>query len=88
LGEVFPNVKPESPLVLLAAIPSHPITSYEIEADTHLATTSLQVILGSVKVSPEPPLLQRKQYQFPHAVLIGLVIQTPHQLHCPSLDTR
>jgi len=55
---VFPNVQPEPSLVQLEAIPSRPITSHtREEADPQLTTTSLQVVIESNKVSPEPPLL-------------------------------
>jgi len=55
---VFPNVQPESSLTQLEAIPSSPITSHpREEADPQLTTTSLQVVIESNKVSPEPPLL-------------------------------
>ena len=56
---VFPNVQPEPSLAQLEAIPSSPITSYTREkADPQLSTTSLQVVIGSNTVSPEPPLLK------------------------------
>jgi len=35
------------------------------ETNTYLTTTSFQVVLESVKVLPQPPLLQTKQPQFP-----------------------
>ena len=55
---VFPNVQPEPSLAQLEAIPSSPITSHmREEADHLLTTTSLQVVIESNKVSPEPPLL-------------------------------
>ena len=55
---VFPNVQSEPSLAQLEAIPSSPITSHtREEADPQLTTTSLQVVLESNKVSPEPPLL-------------------------------
>ncbi|KAF1462691.1 Leucine-rich repeat and calponin homology domain-containing protein 1, partial [Spheniscus demersus] len=57
------------------------------ETDTHLASTSFQVVVEHNKVSPQPPFLQAKQSQFPQPLLIRLVLQTLHQLHCPSLDT-
>uniref|UniRef100_A0A663NE43 Peptidase A2 domain-containing protein n=1 Tax=Athene cunicularia TaxID=194338 RepID=A0A663NE43_ATHCN len=38
------------------------------------------------KVSPQPPLLQTKQSQFPQPLLIGHVFQTFDQLRSPSLD--
>ncbi|KAK4811287.1 hypothetical protein QYF61_023339 [Mycteria americana] len=57
------------------------------ETDTHLTTTSFQVVVESDEVSPEPPFLQAKQPQFPQPLLIRLALQTLHQLHCPSLDT-
>ena len=83
-GELFPNVQPESPLAQLQAIPSSPIHSYMgEEADTYLTTASLQVVVDSEKVSP---LLQAKQFQFPQLFLIRPVLQTAHQLCCPSLD--
>ncbi|KAK4830836.1 hypothetical protein QYF61_013765 [Mycteria americana] len=41
----------------------------------------------SDEVSPQPPFLQTKQPQFPQPLLIRLVLQTLHQLCCPSLDT-
>ena len=73
--EIFPNIQTKPPLVQLEAISSHPITCYLAEeTDTHLATTSFQVILESDKVSPEPPFLQAKQPQFPQPLLRRLVL--------------
>jgi len=70
----------------LEAIASHPIPSYlGEETKTHLTTTSFQVGVESNKVSPQPPLLETKQLRFPQPLLIRLVLQTPHQPHCPSL---
>jgi len=81
--ESFPNVQLESPLAQLDAIPSSPISSYTgKEANPHLTTTSFQV----VKVSPEPPLLQTKQSQFPQLLLVRpvqLMFQT--RIHTYSL---
>ncbi|KAK4813337.1 hypothetical protein QYF61_026500 [Mycteria americana] len=45
------------------------------------------LLSGSNKVSPQPPFLQAKQPQFPQPLPISLVLQTLHQLRCPSLDT-
>ena len=46
LEEVFPYIQPEPPLVQLEAIPSSPIASYMgEESNTHLTTTSFQVLL-------------------------------------------
>ncbi|KAK4832969.1 hypothetical protein QYF61_026795 [Mycteria americana] len=45
------------------------------------------VIVESDKVSPQPPFLQAKQHHFLQPLLIRLVLQTRHQLRCPSLDT-
>ncbi|KAK4818734.1 hypothetical protein QYF61_018721 [Mycteria americana] len=67
----FPNIQSEPPLVQLEAISSCPITCYlGEETDPHLSTTSFQA----------------KQPQFPQLLLIGLLLQTLHQLRCPSLD--
>ena len=87
--EVLLNIQPESPMLQLEAIPSSPIASYVgEEADPHLSTISLQIVIESDKVSPEPPLLlQTKQSLFPQLLLIRLVLQTPCQVFCPSLDT-
>ena len=66
-------------LVQLKAIPSCPISSYTgAEADSHLATTSLQAVAESHKVSLEGPLLQSEQSQFPQSLPLRLVLQTPH----------
>ncbi|KAK4828439.1 hypothetical protein QYF61_026596 [Mycteria americana] len=68
----FPNIQPKPPLVQLEAISSCPITCcLGEETDPHLSTTSFQA----------------KQPQFPQPLLIRLLLQTLHQLCCPSLDT-
>jgi len=78
LGEVFPNVQHESPLVQLETILSSPIASYmEEEANLHLTTTSLQVDVECDQVTPEPPLLQSEQSQLLQPLPIRLVLQTP-----------
>ncbi|KAK4825740.1 hypothetical protein QYF61_002179 [Mycteria americana] len=84
----FPNIQSKPPLAQLEAISSRPITCYlGEETDPHLSTTSFQAVVESDKVSPQPPFLQTKQPQFPQPILISLVLQTLHQLCCPSLDT-
>ncbi|KAK4831732.1 LOW QUALITY PROTEIN: hypothetical protein QYF61_018862 [Mycteria americana] len=86
--EKFPNIESKPPLAQLEAISSCPITCYlGEETDPHLSTTSFQGVVESNKVSPQPPFLQAKQPQFPQPLLIRLVLQTLHQLRCPSLDT-
>ncbi|KAK4815422.1 hypothetical protein QYF61_001410 [Mycteria americana] len=86
--EKFPNIQSKPPLAQLEAISSCPITCYlGEETDPHLSTPSFQVAVESNKVSPQPPFLQAKQPQFPQPLLIRLVLQTLHQLRCPSLDT-
>ncbi|KAK4827619.1 hypothetical protein QYF61_019544 [Mycteria americana] len=68
----FPNIQSKPPLVQLEAISSCPITCYlGEESDPHLSTTSFQA----------------KQSQLPQPLLIRLLLQTLHQLRCPSLDT-
>ncbi|KAK4823575.1 hypothetical protein QYF61_003579 [Mycteria americana] len=70
--EKFPNIQSKPPLVQLEAISSCPITGYlGEETDPHLSTTSFQA----------------KQSQLPQPLLIRLLLQTLHQLRCPSLDT-
>ncbi|KAK4827573.1 hypothetical protein QYF61_019197 [Mycteria americana] len=53
----------------------------------HLSTTSFQAAVESDEVSPQPPFLQAEQPQVPQPLPISLVLQTLHQLRCPSLDT-
>ncbi|KAK4812334.1 hypothetical protein QYF61_017111 [Mycteria americana] len=73
--EIFPNTQSKPPLAQLEAISSHPMACYlGEEANTHLSTTSFQVVVESGKVSPQPPLLQAKQPQFPQPLLIRLVL--------------
>ena len=85
---VFPDIQPEPSLEQLEAIPCSPITNHmREEANPQLTTTSLQVDIESNKVSPEPPLLQTEQSQLLQSLLIRPVLQTPHQLCCPPLDT-
>ncbi|KAK4823531.1 hypothetical protein QYF61_003040 [Mycteria americana] len=84
--EKFPNIQSKPPLAQLEAISSHPITCYlGEETDPHLSTTSFQVVVESDEVSPQPPFLQAKQSQLPQPLLIRLLLQTLHQLRCPSL---
>ena len=57
--EIFPNIQCKPSLTLHEAISFHPITSYQgEETNTHLVTTSFQVVLESNEVSPQPPFLQ------------------------------
>ena len=53
------------------------------EAGSHLDTASLQVVVESDKVTPEPPLLETEQSQLPQPFLV----RNPHQFHWHSLDT-
>ncbi|KAK4816580.1 hypothetical protein QYF61_017970 [Mycteria americana] len=86
--EIVPNIQSKPPLVQLEAVSSHPTPCYlGEETNTHLSTTSFQVVVESDKVSPQPSFLQAKQPQFPQLLLIRLVLQTLHELRCPSLDT-
>ena len=57
------------------------------EADPHLTKISFQEAVESLKVTPEPPLLQTEQSQFSQFSPTGLVLQNLYQLSCPSLCT-
>ncbi|KAK4825114.1 LOW QUALITY PROTEIN: hypothetical protein QYF61_024005, partial [Mycteria americana] len=86
--EIFPSIQSKPPLAQLGAISSCSMACYlGEETDPHLSTTSFQAVVESHKVSPQPPFLQAKQPQFPQPLLIRLVLQTLHQLRCPSRDT-
>jgi len=59
--EIFPNIKSKPPLTQPEAVSSHPITSHlGEETNTHLTTTSFQVVVESDKVSPPPPEVAEK----------------------------
>ncbi|KAK4829101.1 hypothetical protein QYF61_002052 [Mycteria americana] len=89
LGSLFQcliTLSSKPPLAQLEAISSCPITCYlGEETNPHLSTTSFQVVVESDEVSPQPPFLQAKQSQLPQPLLIRLLLQTLHQLRCPSL---
>ncbi|KAK4827485.1 hypothetical protein QYF61_018785 [Mycteria americana] len=86
--EKFPNIQSKPPPPQLEAISSCPMACYlGEETDPHLSTTSFQAVVESDEVSPQPPFLQAKQSQLPQPLLIRLLLQTLHQLRCPSLDT-
>ncbi|KAK4825513.1 hypothetical protein QYF61_000026, partial [Mycteria americana] len=81
--DIFPNIQPKPPLAQLEAISSHAITCcLGEETNTHLATTSFQVVLEHDKVFPEAPFLQAKQPQFPQPILIRFIrlIKAPSNL--------
>lgn len=81
----FPNIWTNLVLVQLQAMSSHPVTCYlGQEANAHLATIFLQVVVGSGEVSPQSLVLQGKQFQLPLSLLIGLLLQIIHPLWtCP-----
>uniref|UniRef100_A0A8B9CFN3 Uncharacterized protein n=1 Tax=Anser brachyrhynchus TaxID=132585 RepID=A0A8B9CFN3_9AVES len=74
---VFPNIQPKPPLAHVGE-----------QTNPHLSTASFKVPIESDEVSREPPLLQAEQPQLPQPLLVRLVLQTPHQLRCPSLDNN
>jgi len=64
-----------------------PVLSRLTQEDApHLSTTPFQAVVESNDVTPEPPLLQTEQSQFPQLLLIRLVLQTTKQLCYPSLS--
>ena len=85
--EIFPYIQPEPLPDQLEAIPFCPIVSFTgEEADSHLRKISLQVVIEYNNISPVPPLLQTNQSQFFQPLPTEIVLQIPHQLHCPSHD--
>ena len=77
--EIFPNIQTEPPLAQLQAIPSCSTTSFTgEEANVHRTTASFQRVVGSNKVSPEPPLFQIEQFQFPQLLPVRLTFQCVH----------
>ncbi|PKU42927.1 rna-directed dna polymerase from mobile element jockey- hypothetical protein [Limosa lapponica baueri] len=86
--EIFPDIHSKPPLAQLEAVSSSPVACYlEEETNSRLATPSFQGVVESEKVFPQPPFLQAEQPQLSQSLLIRLVLQTPPQFRCPSLDT-
>jgi len=72
---IFPDIQSKPSLMQLEAISSRPIAGYlGEETDTCLTTTSFHLVAESNKVSPQPPLLQTKQPQYPQLPLTTLVL--------------
>ncbi|PKU27690.1 ryanodine receptor hypothetical protein [Limosa lapponica baueri] len=85
--EIFRNIYPKPLLVQLEAVSScHIACTLGEETDAHFSSPSFQLVVESEKVSSQPPFLQAEQSQLPQPFLTGLVLQTPRQLHCSSLD--
>ena len=57
------------------------------EANLHLTTTSFQVAVECYKSPLNLLFVQTKLFQFPQMLLVRPVLENPHQLHFPSLDT-
>ena len=73
--DICRNIKSKHPLGQIEAISSHFIACYlGAEASLHLTTTSFQVVVETDKVSPQPPLLQTEQLQFPQPLLIRFIL--------------
>ena len=80
--DVSPHIQSRPPLAQVEAVSSRPVTcSLGEETDTHLATTSFQVVVESGKVSPQPPFLQAKQPPFPQP-RPGPAQPAPAQANC------
>ena len=74
-------------MMQLEVIPTSPIASSVGEKiDSHLTTASFQEAVESSKFSPEPSLLQTKQFQFLLPLPIRPMLQISHQLHHPPLN--
>lgn len=62
----------------LEAISSSPASCYQVEqADLHLATNFLQVVVESSRIPLESPFPKAKQLQLPQVLLTGIVLQDP-----------
>ena len=73
--EIYLNIQSKPPLIQLEVISSRPVTSYlGEETNTHLTTTSFQVVVERKMVPPQPPLVLTKQPQLPQLLLIRLVL--------------
>jgi len=73
--EICAKIQSKPPLTQLEAISLCPIACYlGEETNTHLTTTSFQVVVERDEVSPEPPFLEARQPQFPQLLLIRIVL--------------
>ncbi|KAK4817942.1 hypothetical protein QYF61_002786 [Mycteria americana] len=61
--------------------------SLETFKDTEHLNKNICSILSILEGKHEKQYVRAKQSQLPQPLLIRLVLQTLHQLHCPSLDT-
>ncbi|KAK4829410.1 hypothetical protein QYF61_003974 [Mycteria americana] len=86
--------KPEMPSSVLLEVPAladfnkawAELTDWLSRLDREIK--SQRVIVGDLDDINDMIIKQKtKQPQFPQPLLISLVLQTLHQLHCPSLDT-
>jgi len=69
--EIFPNIQSKPPLTQLETVPFCPVACYlGEETDTHIITSSFQIVVENKKVSPQPPFLLAKQPLFPQPLLI------------------
>ncbi|KAK4829093.1 hypothetical protein QYF61_002044 [Mycteria americana] len=82
--EICPNIQSKPPLAQLEAISSFPMTCY---LEKRRTPTSRQPPFRAIRSPLQLPFLQAKQPQLPQPLLIRLLLQTLHQLRCPSLDT-
>ena len=74
--EILPDIKSKSLLGQFQAISPHPV-AWEKETDTLFTATSIQVVVESNEVSPQP-LLQTRQLQFQKTSI-------PYSSYCSSL---
>lgn len=78
-GEILPVVQPEPPLAEFEAM--YPFLGEE--ADSHLTTTSFQIVVESNEVSAELPFFQTKQPKLPQLPLIRVTLLDPSPASLP-----
>ncbi|TRZ20611.1 hypothetical protein HGM15179_006508 [Zosterops borbonicus] len=79
--EILPDAQHEPPLEKPEDMSSHPVACcLGEEAKPHLATATFQGVLESGKTFLEPSFHQAKQTQLPQLLLVGITLETLHQL--------
>lgn len=78
--EAVLNIQSKPTLTQLKSISSHSVMLPGKESDPHITTASFQGIVGSNKVTPDPPLNISSSFK---PLLTRRVLQNLYQLCCP-----
>jgi len=87
-SEVLPHVQTELPVLQFVPIAPRPVTGHHWkESGPTLLPPTLKILISFYKVPSQPSLLRAKQAQFPQPFLLREMLQSPHHLCSPPLDS-